>query len=39
MPFPNPWDALMDKLPEGATREERLRWYAAFAARYAPRGE
>jgi hypothetical protein len=36
MPYANPWDSLMEKLPEDASREERLRWYAEFAERYAP---
>lgn len=33
LPHPNPWDSLMEKLPEGSTREERLRWYAELAER------
>lgn len=37
MPHANPWDSLMQKLPEGASREERRRWYAEFAERHAPR--
>lgn len=37
LPFPNPWDSLMQKLPEDATREERRRWIADLFDRHAPR--
>ena len=37
MPYPNPWDSLMKKLPQGASLDERRRWYAQFAERFAPR--
>lgn len=37
LPHPNPWDSLMKKLPEGASREERLQWYGELAERCMPK--
>lgn len=36
MPFANPWDSRMHKLPEGSTHEEQMKWCADLAQRYAP---
>jgi hypothetical protein len=36
LPYPNPWDALMQKLPPGASLEERRRWCADLYDRCAP---
>ena len=37
MPYANPWDASMEKPPEGASREEQRRWASDIFDRYAPR--
>ncbi len=36
MPFANPWDSRMHKLPEDSTHEEQMQWCADLAQRYAP---
>lgn len=33
MPYPNPWDRLMEKLPENAPRAARLAWLSDLAKR------
>lgn len=37
LPFPNPWDELMEKLPPGSTEEAKRRWICDLADRYAPK--
>lgn len=37
LPFPNPWDELMEKLPQGASEDDKRRWIAKLADRYAPK--
>lgn len=36
LPHPNPWEELMDKLPEGSSPEAHMRWIAELAKRSAP---
>lgn len=36
MPYANPWDSRMHKLPEESSHEDQVQWCAAFAERYAP---
>lgn len=36
LPFPNPWDDLMEKLPEGSSEQAHLAWLGELAERCAP---
>jgi hypothetical protein len=38
LPYPNPWDGLMPKLPPGAGPRECRQWVREFADRCEPRG-
>lgn len=37
LPYPNPWDAMLPKLSEAASLDERVRWAGDFMDRCAPK--